>query len=78
MPDVGSGIYLEALLRYDLSFAGETQRKSISNLQFAPTVNFSFPDGWFMALYPEPDLRWNFGAPVTGQTGRLFCPSTPA
>jgi hypothetical protein len=74
MPDVGYGMYVEPLLRYDASFAGDPSRKSISNLQFAPTVNFSFPNGWFLALYPEPDIRWNFGPAVTGQTGRLFLP----
>lgn len=74
MPDVGSGLYVEPVLRYDASFAGNPSRKSISDLQFAPMVNFSFPDGWFFAFYPEPDIRWNFGSPVTGQTGRLFLP----
>jgi hypothetical protein len=74
MPDVGYGMYVEPLLRYDVSFAGDLARKSINNLQFAPEVNFSFPDGWFFALYPEPDIRWNFGPPATGQTGRLFLP----
>jgi len=74
MPDVGYGMYFEPLLRYDVSFAGDPLRKSISNLQFAPTVNFSFPDGWYLAFYPEPDIRWNFGPPATGQTGRLFLP----
>jgi hypothetical protein len=74
MPDVGWGMYFEPLLRYDVSFAGDPSRKSISNLQFAPMVNFSFPDGWFFALYPNPDIRWNFGPTVTGQTGRLFLP----
>jgi hypothetical protein len=74
MPDVGYGMYFEPLLRYDASFAGDPSRKSINNLQLAPEVNFSFPDGWFFAFYPEPDIRWNFGPPVTGQTGRLFLP----
>jgi hypothetical protein len=74
MPDVGYGMYFEPLLRYDVSFAGDPLRKSIGNLQFAPTVNFSFPDGWYLAFYPEPDIRWNFGEAVTGQTGRLFLP----
>jgi hypothetical protein len=74
MPDVLYGVYVEPLLRYDVSFAGTASRRSISNLQFAPTVNFSFPDGWFFALFPEPDIRWNFGPAVTGQTGRLFLP----
>jgi hypothetical protein len=74
MPDVGYGMYVEPLLRYDESFAGDPMRRDISNLQFAPEVNFSLPDGWYFALYPEPDIRWNFGPAVTGQTGRLFLP----
>jgi Putative MetA-pathway of phenol degradation len=74
MPEVGYGMYFEPLLRYEVSFAGDPSRKSINNLQFAPEVNFSLPDGWFFALYPEPDIRWNFGPPATGQTGRLFLP----
>jgi len=74
MPDVGYGMYFEPLLRYDVSFAGNPSKKSISNLQFAPEVNFSFPDGWFLALYPEPDIRRNFGPAATDQTGRLFLP----
>jgi len=43
MPDVGYGMYIEPLLRYDVSFAGDPSRKSVNNLQFAPEVNFSFP-----------------------------------
>ena len=43
MPDVGSGMYFEPLLRYDASFAGDPSRKSINNLQFAPEVNFMNP-----------------------------------
>jgi hypothetical protein len=74
MPDVGSGLYVEPLVRNDASFAGNPSRKSINNLQFAPMVNFPFPDGWFFTLYPEPDIRWNFGPAVTGETGRLFLP----
>ena len=37
-------------------------------------VNFSLPDHFFLSLYPSADIRWNFGPPVTGQTGRLFLP----
>jgi Putative MetA-pathway of phenol degradation len=74
MPDVGYGMYVEPLFRYDESFAGDPTRRDISNLQFAPEVNFSLPQGYFFALYPEPDIRWNFGPAVTGQTGRLFLP----
>jgi hypothetical protein len=37
-------------------------------------LNFALPDRWFATLYPSPDVRWNFGPPVTAQTRRLFLP----
>ena len=74
LPEISQGSYLEPLLRYDRSFAGDPTSRAVSNLQFAPMVNFSLPDHWFFTLYPTPDIRWNFGPPVTGQTGRLFLP----
>jgi Putative MetA-pathway of phenol degradation len=74
LPEISLGSYVEPLMRYDQSFAGDPSRKAISNLQFAPMVNFSLPDLWFFTLYPSPDIRWNFGPAATGQTGRLFLP----
>ena len=74
LPEISSGSYFEPFARYDQSFAGDLAKKEISNLQFAPLVNFSLPDRFFLSLYPSPDIRWNFGPPVTGQTGRLFLP----
>ncbi len=74
LPEISEGSYVEPLMRYDQSFAGDPSKKAVSNLQFAPTVNFSLPDRWFFTLYPDPDIRWNFGPPSTGQTGRLFLP----
>ena len=74
LPEISQGSYLEPLLRYDQSIAGDPTSRAVSNLQFAPMVNFSLPDRWFFTLYPTPDIRWNFGPPVTGQTGRLFLP----
>ena len=67
--------YLEPLVRYDASFAGDPTRKNISNLQFAPTFNLGLPDRWFVAFDPSADIRVNCGDPVTGQTGRLFLPT---
>jgi hypothetical protein len=74
LPEISPGSYFEPVVRYDQSFAGDPSRKSISNLQFAPMVNFSLPDRWFFTLYPSEDIRWNFGPTITGQTGRLFLP----
>jgi len=74
LPELSKGSYFEPLLRYDQSFAGDPSKKSISNLQFAPSLNIGLPDRWFFTLYPSNDIRWNFGPPATGQTGRLFLP----
>jgi hypothetical protein len=74
LPEISVGSYFEPLARWDYSFAGDPAKKNINNLQFAPMVNFTLPDRWFLTLYPSTDIRWNFGGPVTGQTGRLFLP----
>jgi hypothetical protein len=74
LPEVGPSSYIEPLVRYNISFAGDPAKKNISNLQFAPTVNLSLPDHWFLTFYPSADIRMNYGDPVTGQTGRLFLP----
>ena len=74
LPEIASGSYFTALARYDVSVAGDPSAKTISNLQLAPTLNVSLPDRWFITFYPSPDIRVNFGDPVTGQTGRLFLP----
>jgi hypothetical protein len=74
LPEISSGSYFEPFARYDQSFAGDPAKKEISNLQFAPMVNFSLPDHFYFSLYPSADIRWNFGPAVTGQTGRLFLP----
>jgi hypothetical protein len=66
--------YLEPVVRYNVSFAGDPTKKNISNLQFAPTFNLGLSYGWFVTFYPSADIRINFGDPITGQTGRLFLP----
>jgi hypothetical protein len=37
-------------------------------------LNVALPDRWFVTFYPNPEIRLNFGDPITGQTGRLFLP----
>jgi hypothetical protein len=43
LPEIGPDSYFVPLVRYDLSFAGDPSRSDISNLQFAPTLNFGEP-----------------------------------
>jgi hypothetical protein len=74
LPEISGGSYFEPELRYAQSVAGDPARRTVSNLQFAPTVNFGLPHRWFFTLYPSNDIRLNFGDPINGQTGRLFLP----
>jgi hypothetical protein len=74
LPEINSSSYFEPLLRYDASVAGDPTRKNISNLQLAPLLNIGLPDRWYVTFFPSPDIRINYGDPITGQTGRLFLP----
>ena len=74
LPEISASSYFEPLFRYDVSVAGDPTRKNIRNLQFAPMLNIGLPDGWSVTLYPDTDIRINYGDPVTGQTGRWFVP----
>jgi hypothetical protein len=74
LPEWSAGSYAEALLRYDVSFAGDPSRRNVSNLQLAPMLNINLPDRWFLTLYPNTEIRINYGDPIPGQTGRLFLP----
>lgn len=74
LPELSEGSYVLGLVRYNVSFAGDPSKRNISNLQLAPTLNLGLPETWFVTFYPDPDIRVNFGDPVTGQTGRLFLP----
>jgi Putative MetA-pathway of phenol degradation len=74
LPEWSEGSYAEALLRYDVSFAGDPSRRNVSNLQLAPMLNVNLPERWFFTLYPNTEIRINYGDPVPGQTGRLFLP----
>jgi hypothetical protein len=74
LPELSEGSFFTGLFRYDVSFAGDPSKRNISNLQLAPTLNVNLPERWFVTFYPNPDIRINYGDPVTGQTGRLFLP----
>ena len=76
LPEITEGSFFTALVRYDVSFAkAMPSARNVSNLQLAPTLNIDLPGRWFVTFYPDPDIRLNFGDPITGQTGRLFLPA---
>jgi hypothetical protein len=74
LPEINASSYFEPLFRYDVSVAGDPIKRNISNFQFAPTLNIGMSDGWSVTFFPSPDIRVNFGDPITGQTGRWFVP----
>jgi hypothetical protein len=75
LPEISDGSFFTGLFRYDVSFASAVQSaRNVSNLQFAPTLNLALPERWFVTFYPDPEIRYNFGDPLTGQTGRMFLP----
>jgi len=74
LPSIGKGDWIALLARYDYDFAGKSDRSHISVLQFAPTVNFSLPNYWFIDLYPSMDIKYNCSAVRTGDSGRWFVP----
>jgi hypothetical protein len=37
-------------------------------------LNINLPNRWFVTLYPNTEIRINYGDPLPGQSGRLFLP----
>ena len=75
LPEISDGSFFVPLLRYAQSFAASyPNSRPASTLQISPQLKIDLPDTWFVTLFPSPDVRWNFGARASGQTGRLFLP----
>jgi hypothetical protein len=74
LPEISPGSYFLAEFRYSFTFAQSFAATPTSNLQFSPELRIALPDNWFVILFPSTDIRYNFGAQVKGQTGRLFLP----
>ncbi len=76
LPEISEGSFFTGLVRYDVSFATAVlSARKVSTLQLDPLLNIALPDRWFVTFYPDPDIRINYGDPITGQTGRLFLPA---
>ncbi len=72
--ELGEDCYFVPSMRYAMSIPGNAQARRISEPQIAPTLNIDLPGPFFITFYPSNDIRINYGAPVAGQTGRLFLP----
>jgi hypothetical protein len=74
MHEISRGSFSAMLFRYNVDYAGNSSRKHISELQFAPFVLINLPQLWFINLFPSPDIRYNFADERPGDKGRWFIP----
>jgi hypothetical protein len=72
--ELGQDSYFVPSMRYAMSIPGNPGARRISEPQIAPTLNIDLPGPFFLTFYPSHDIRINYGAPIAGQTGRLFLP----
>ena len=74
LPEVSQGSYFAPQVRYGVDFGGNDEGPMLRQLRLMPTLNINLPHDLFFTLFPSPDIRWNYGTPVYGQTGRFFLP----
>lgn len=74
LPEISPESYFVPEARYAVSIGRSFGSRAASELQFAPQLKLAVSPRWFLVLFPNPDLRVNFGAKIAGQTGRLFLP----
>lgn len=75
VPEMSEGSWIGFQLRYDVDFAGDPDRRHVSELQLGPQLYVQLPNAWFVNFYPATDIRYNFSDPLTPEdTGRWFAP----
>ena len=72
--EISRGSFTAMILRYNVDYAGNSNRSHISELQFAPLVLINLPQMWFINLFPSTDIRYNLADERPGDTGRWFIP----
>jgi hypothetical protein len=77
LPEISPGSFFVGAVRYDFDIAGPGNRKHISNLQFAPTLNIALPNQAFVTFFPSTDIRYDLIAkswfvPFNVQFGKLW------
>ena len=83
LPEISDGSYFQFVARYRFDFAGDPTRNHLSDVQFAPTVNFALPQSWYLTLFPSTDIRYNFMrrewfVPFNFEIGKAFSQSLQA
>jgi hypothetical protein len=65
LPELSEGSYFAPQVRYGVDFGGNDEGPLLRQLRLMPTLNINFPHDLFLTFYPSPDIRWNYGTPVT-------------
>jgi hypothetical protein len=60
LPEISEKTFFQLLARYDFSFAGDKDRSRVSELQFAPNLEFGLPGDAYLSIFPSTDIRYNF------------------
>lgn len=74
LPQISPGSYFAPQVRYGVDSESDDNGSMLRQLRIAPTLNINLPHDLFFTLYPSPDIRMNYGTPVSNQKGRLFLP----
>jgi len=69
---------LGALVNQQWSFAGDSDRRSVSQMLIQPFVNYNLPDGWYLTTSPIFTANWmadsgeRWTVPLGGGFGKLW------
>ena len=69
LPEISDGSFFLLGLRYAIDCGGFDGRHYWNEFQISPELNVMFPKGWFVTLFPSPDIRISFE-----NSGKLFLP----
>jgi hypothetical protein len=77
LPEISNGSFFLPYARYEVSYAGSSQRNDISKLQFAPCLNVMLPKQFFAVLWPNPEIAYDFEQkawtiPADFMIGKMF------
>jgi hypothetical protein len=77
LPEISNGSFFLPYARYEISYAGSSQRNDINKLQFAPCLNVMLPKQLFVVLWPDPEIAYDFEQnawtiPANFMIGKMF------
>ena len=74
LPELSEGSYFAPQVRYGIDYGGNDEGPFVAAAPPHADPQHQSPSRPIFDVHPSPDIRWNYGTPVPGQTGRLFLP----